>query len=323
MAIIDLSALEPTTISRDLKDKYILLYGLPKTGKTSFAAQIPNNLILCFEKGVNFINGVYAVDIPKWSDFKAMMRQLGKEEVKNKYTTITLDTISIAWSLCEQYVCDANDVKTVADIPWGRGYQLVAQEFSNALREISMLGYGMILITHAKVRIEKVDEDNSIEIVSPNIPERAQVVVNSLVDILGYIKVTYIDEMTSKRELILRGTASVIAGSRLKYLPPKIPFGYQELVDSIANALEMQQKLDGATITDKSNLKGVVIKRPFAETLAEAKEIWSEYVGEDVGKAENIMIKVEQIFGQKMKLSEIPESKQDLFEILIEEMRSL
>lgn len=46
MAIIDLLELEPTEVSRDLRDKYILLYSLPKVGKTSFAAEIPNNLIL-------------------------------------------------------------------------------------------------------------------------------------------------------------------------------------------------------------------------------------------------------------------------------------
>ena len=48
MAVIDLATLEPTKISREISNKYILIYGLPKVGKTSFAAQCPQNLILCF-----------------------------------------------------------------------------------------------------------------------------------------------------------------------------------------------------------------------------------------------------------------------------------
>lgn len=36
MAILNLLDLQPTTISRDLRDKYILLYGPAKCGKTSF-----------------------------------------------------------------------------------------------------------------------------------------------------------------------------------------------------------------------------------------------------------------------------------------------
>lgn len=119
MAILNLLDLQPTTISRDLKDKYILLYGVPKCGKTSFAAQCPKNLIFCFEKGVNFLSGVYAADINKWSDFKALLKQLSKPEVKEKFDTITIDTISIAWQLCEQYICTTNGVSTISEIPWG------------------------------------------------------------------------------------------------------------------------------------------------------------------------------------------------------------
>ena len=34
---IDIFNIEPTVISRDLKGKYLLLYGKPKCGKTSFS----------------------------------------------------------------------------------------------------------------------------------------------------------------------------------------------------------------------------------------------------------------------------------------------
>ena len=44
MADIDIFNLEPSKISRDLKGKYLLLYGAPKVGKTSFAVQAPRAL---------------------------------------------------------------------------------------------------------------------------------------------------------------------------------------------------------------------------------------------------------------------------------------
>lgn len=43
---IDILNIQPTTISRDLKGKYLCLYSQPKCGKTSFAAQAPKNLLL-------------------------------------------------------------------------------------------------------------------------------------------------------------------------------------------------------------------------------------------------------------------------------------
>ena len=39
-----------------------------------------------------------------------------------------------------------------------------------------------------------------------------------------------------------------MAGSRFKYLAPKIKFGYQELVDAIAEAIEKSEKIDGAKV---------------------------------------------------------------------------
>lgn len=320
MAILNLLDLQPTTISRDLRDKYILLYGPAKCGKTSFAAQIPNNLIFCFEKGVNFLPGVFAVDVPKWVEFKALLKQLEKDEIKQKFNTVTIDTVSLAYDLCTQYICSQNNVKTLGDIAYGKGYALVKDEFTNALRQISMLGYGIVLITHAKVKNVKIDDDTTVEIASPNIPDRAQDVVNALVDIIGYIDVSY-ENGTAVRTLITRGTPNIVAGSRLKYLASRIPFGYDELINAIGEAIEKQAKIDGAKVVDKGSMQKVIEKRPFEETLAEAKELWIKLVNE--GKAEVVMAEVESLFGEPMKLSEIPESKQDVFEVLIEDMRSM
>lgn len=65
---IDILSLQPTSISRDLKGKYVLVYGAPKIGKTSFAAEFKKNLLCAFEIGFNAINGIYAQPIQKWSE---------------------------------------------------------------------------------------------------------------------------------------------------------------------------------------------------------------------------------------------------------------
>ena len=41
--MIDLLNLQPVTINKDLKGKYILMYEQPKIGKTTLAAQFPRN----------------------------------------------------------------------------------------------------------------------------------------------------------------------------------------------------------------------------------------------------------------------------------------
>lgn len=117
---IDILNIQPSVISRDLRGKYVLLYGKPKSGKTTAATAFPKSLLVAFEKGYNAIGGVRAVDITKWSDYKMVIRQLEKPEARELYETVIIDTISIAYDYCEQYICAQNGVQKIADIPWGK-----------------------------------------------------------------------------------------------------------------------------------------------------------------------------------------------------------
>lgn len=186
-----------------------------------------------------------------------------------------------------------------------------------------MMGYGLLILTHAKIGEVAGPNDTIIQTVEPNINKRAQDVVNALVDLIAYIEIEFDQEGNSTRNLITRKTPYVVAGTRWKYLAPKIPFGYSELVSSISKAIEMEQKMRGAELVEKTEAVSVIQKRPFEETQEEAKNLWTNYVGDDISRAEDIMLLVEQVFGKRLKLSEIPEREQDLFEILIEEMKSL
>ena len=66
------------------------------------------------------IGGIHPADINKWSDFKSVIKQLEKSEAKEMYSTIVIDTVTIAWDMCEKYVCSQHDVQKIGDIPWGK-----------------------------------------------------------------------------------------------------------------------------------------------------------------------------------------------------------
>ena len=322
MAGVDILNLEPSVISKDLRGKFLCIYSLPKVGKTSLACQFPKNLLLGFEHGWNAISGAMAVDIKKWTDLKLVLRQLEKPEAQEKYNTITIDTVGIAWDLCEQYICAQNGVQSISEIPWGGGYSAAKKEFENCLRKITQLGYGLVIIAHVDKRIEKRADDSEVEILGPAIPKRAYDVVNQLVDIIGYIDITWNEDGTSERWLYTRKTPTVMAGSRFKYLAPKIKFGYQELVDAIVDAIQKSEELDGAKIVEK-NEQEIEEELNFDAIRDEASKLWGNLVGQDPANAEKILKKVEMIFGRKIKLSEITEDQKDLFNLVLLDMRDM
>ena len=321
---LDLLNLQPSVISRDLKGKFVCIYSIPKAGKTSLACQFPKNLLFGFEHGWNAISGAMAVDITKWSDFKLYLRQLEKAELKEKFNTITIDTVGLAWEMCEQYVCTQNGVQKIADIPWGGGYTACKKEFESCLRKITQLGYGLVIIAHSEKRVEKRSDDSEVEILGPAIPKRAYDIVNQLVDIIGYIDVTWDEDGNSERWLYTRKTPTIMAGSRFKYLNPKIKFGYQELVDAIADAIEKSEKFDGAVVVD-SDVPTLEVAEPlnYDAIRAEAQELWGKLIAQSEENATRILKKVEMIFGRQMKLSEITEDQVDLYNLVVIEMREM
>lgn len=71
--------------------KNLIIFSKPKTGKTSAYAELPNNLILDFEDGTDYIEGM-AVKIETLADLKEVGKQI--KEAGYPYQFVTIDTIT-------------------------------------------------------------------------------------------------------------------------------------------------------------------------------------------------------------------------------------
>ena len=315
---IDILAIQPQVISRDLRSKYLLLAGPPKIGKTEFCTMAPDALVLAFEIGTNARPGAMIQKIDTWSTFKLVLRQLEKPEAKAKFSTICIDTVAIAYDLCEQFICAQNGVQKIGDIPYGGGYAALSKEFDSALRKITMMGYGLIMTCHLK---ESSDENGEVTGYKPDLNNRCLKIVNGLVDIIGVITQTWDEQGESHRWIQTRSTPTIVAGSRYKYLAPRIPFGYNEFLEALGQAIDKEQE-NGAVVTDTAPID-TFEKLDYKAIRAEASELWTTLVEKDPENAPIILKKVEIIFGRPMKLSEITEDQVDLFNLVVLDMRDM
>ena len=128
------------------------------------------------------------------------------------------------------------------------------------------------------------------------------------------------------RRFITRRTPTVMAGSRLPYLDPVIPFSYESLVDAIGRAIDKQQEMEGVKVVDTAIIQ-TVDKLDYNAIREEARNLWEQLVGtgaemnEDM--ARRIQKRIEMIFVRVVKLSEITEDQVDLFNLVLIDMREL
>lgn len=252
MASIDIFSVQPHQVSRDMRGYSVFLYGGWKTGKTTTAVKFPKHFLLAFEKGYSAIPGAMAQPINSWSEFRQVLRQLKSDQAKERFETIIVDTADIAYDYCVKYICANNNVDTVSDIPFGKGYGLVEKEFDECLRQVVQMGYGLVVISHETDKTFTNENGGQFNKIVPTLDKRANNVLARMCDIIGYTRSVADDTGNEKVVMFMRGTSRYEAGSRFKYTPDYIDLSYDNLVKAIGDALDKQMAEDGTELfTDK------------------------------------------------------------------------
>lgn len=312
---IDLLALEPQTISRNLKGKYAMFYGLPGVGKTSLAAQFPKVLIAGFEMGTNALNNVYVQPIKGWNDWRQVVGQLvRKKELQDKFESIAIDTADSAWDLCVKYICGQEGVEKLGDIPWGQGYDMAKKEYQSTFRDLTFAGYGLIFISHSTEKTLKDEKGEEYQQIAPALPQRPYDIVNKMVDVIGYIREIK-DEASGERKrfIFFRGDDRFFAKSRFKYIVPRVEFSYDNIVNAIFDAIDEEVKHSGGEASDEVN---PYVVKTFDDLMNEAKELWGAVVQNEKAKEASDIL--EEEFGKPTRFSEIlPEQIEGLKNVLI------
>jgi hypothetical protein len=320
---IDIFAIQPTVVSRDLRGKIVFFYGDKKSGKTTNAVKFPKSILLAFEKGYNALNNVIAQPIHKWSEFKQVLKQLKDPKAQERFQSVIIDTADIAWDLCEKYVCQREGVEKIGDIPYGGGYKMVEKEFDESLRAIPLMDYGLVMISHAVDKEFKDENKESFNKIVPTLPKKADNIVSRMSDIIGYSRTVDTEDGTSVR-LYMRGTTRFEAGSRWKHTPDHIEFTYTNLVDAIADAIEKQEQEDGVKATDAHiNVYKETTTYDFEEVIAEIQQLCAAIMSKGEDNAPKITKIVDTHLGKGKKIAQATEDQVDILVLILGDLKDL
>lgn len=233
---------------RDLADYTIFAYGPPKSGKTTWAAGFPNVLFLATESGHNALP-VFKVDIDSWSKFIEACKEL--DTSKHAFKNVAIDTVDNLWGLCRQYICEKHKVEHEADLAYGRGHALIANEFSRVLTRLSMLPLGLVLISHAMSQEISTRTGSYFKSV-PSLPDKARKLLLGMSDFIAFFQIEEGTDTEGRAALMrhVRTKPSKFydAGDRTGRLPDPLPMNYSAFATAFDRAMN---ETNTATMTTK------------------------------------------------------------------------
>ena len=146
-------SLENLISGRQKRPLRISLFGVDGIGKSTFAAQAPGTIFLGAEDGTANLDVTRFPQPHTWDDVMDAIQIAFEQE--HAFKTFVLDTADWAEMLAQSAVCKENQVNSIENIPYGKGYVFVADKFKAMLRGFDALyqqrGMNIIVISHAQI----------------------------------------------------------------------------------------------------------------------------------------------------------------------------
>lgn len=286
--MFDLLNLEPNKVSKDLSSYTNMVYGNPKSGKSSLAYGLfkQKGLFLGFEDGTRTLAGAMAIPVTSWEDLTrdkkivvngekvkrpSINKQLKNPQVKEKFQVLIIDTVDLMYDLAIKQICDDEGVDDILDIPFGKGLKMADDLFKEQLLDWERMGYRLFFISHSEDKKLNVKDHKGIEReitkFSPSVNKRAFKIVSKMVDNIFFAYVKVQEDGSEERVVFTRETNVYYAGSRFHHLPSELPLDAKAIEEAISEAIEKED----LTTDEKTFSAMSTISEGVFETFDEIK----------------------------------------------------
>jgi hypothetical protein len=196
--------IEPTQQSPE----FLVIYSKPKSGKTTIAAELPDSLLLDFEKGSKFVNA-RKIQVKNIDHLRAILKEVKRQGSPYKYaildTTTALEefVIPVAESIYMNSPQGKNWIKYTADgklskdsgkakygnitnLANGAGYKYTREAFFKVIDNVAKVFPRVVLLAHVK---DTVLEKNGVEVntLDLDLTGKLKRVLASKSDAIGYM----------------------------------------------------------------------------------------------------------------------------------------
>ena len=220
------------------KAKKVLIYGVAGVGKSTIASQFPDPLFIDTEGSTGELDVKRFQKPTSWTMF---LQQVDYVKVNKPCKTLVIDTIDWAEPMAMEYTAQKNHVSSIAQIGYGQGYNMHAEEwgkFLNKLEDIVEKGINVVLLAHAEVkRMDEPSEMGSYDRWSLKLEKKTSPLTKDWADMVLFANYKVFVVQTKEKKNKAQGGQRVMYtnyrpshDAKNRYgLPDEIPFSYESI----------------------------------------------------------------------------------------------
>lgn len=177
--------------------RFLILFGKPKSGKTTIVSRLDNNLIVDLEGGSEFLEAlaVQARSVKDLGDIASAIKEEINKTGKKPYKYITIDNASRLEEMCLSYAAQlyratpmgksyqGTDVRT---LPNGSGYLYLREAAKKVINMFKDLCDNFILVGHTKDKMINKDGEELTEMAIDLVGKLGDILCGEA-DAIGYV----------------------------------------------------------------------------------------------------------------------------------------
>jgi AAA domain len=263
-----LKSLKPNKPTASLEGYFISMLAKSKFGKTTFAIDLANEfyggldstLILAPEIGYKTMNGVYAINITGFDyaedednenerGFIETVDELIENKSDHSFRFIIIDTITaleryaVAYAVRKANRDDqpAKRYTDISDIPWGKGYTLVAEYIYSQIDRLKKAGFGVFIIGHEKTKKITNKDGFEYDYTMFNVLGKTADIIEREADMIIYgdlmVEEGEDGKAVESRKLRFRSDGNILCGTRFRNFPAVIDNDVHTFISTFKEAV--------------------------------------------------------------------------------------
>ena len=215
--------------------KRLLIYGIPKVGKSTFASQAPSPVFLGLDAGTGHLDVARFPEPKTWADVVTCVKAYATEE--HAYRTLVLDPIGWFEPLAYAHLCKLHGWANIEAPGYGKGYVVALdlwRELLGYLAQAWSKGHHIILVAHSQIKTFRNPAGDDYERYAPLVQDKLYGILQAWVEAVLFASYDVVVNKEHKGMLrgprVLRTTYAPAheAGNRLD-LPDTVPLAWAAL----------------------------------------------------------------------------------------------